>query len=316
MVRLSAALAAAVPLGVTLGLGLWCLVSMLPVLDRPRLIGRVAPYVQDVSAEARELVARAPADPTPLIGAIVAPVMRVSTRAVTRVLGGGDDAVVKLLRQAGRPTTVEAFRSRQVASGMVAAALGTLVAIVLARTGAAPAVAQVAVVVVATIAGIVIPEQLLARSAAARRRRIASELPTVLEFLTLALSAGEGLFDALRRVARTGNGELAVELRRAVAETTSGVALAPALTRMAEVLSLPELERLVEQLVAALDRGSPVVDVLRAQAQDSRDDARRRLLEAAGKKEVAMLVPLVFGVLPVTIAFAIFPGILVLQLGF
>lgn len=29
-----------------------------------------------------------------------------------------------------------------------------------------------------------------------------------------------------------------------------------------------------------------------------------------------MLAPLVFGVLPVTVAFAIFPGILVLQLGF
>jgi tight adherence protein C len=55
--------------------------------------------------------------------------------------------------------------------------------------------------------------------------------------------------------------------------------------------------------------------VLLAHAQDSRDDAKRRLLEAAGRKEVAMMVPLVFLILPVTIAFAIFPGILVLQLG-
>jgi tight adherence protein C len=65
-----------------------------------------------------------------------------------------------------------------------------------------------------------------------------------------------------------------------------------------------------------LDRGTPLVDVLRAQAQDSRDDAKRSILEAAGKKEIAMLVPLVFLILPVTVAFAIFPGIMVLQLGF
>jgi tight adherence protein C len=58
------------------------------------------------------------------------------------------------------------------------------------------------------------------------------------------------------------------------------------------------------------------VEVLRAQAQDSRDDAKRQLLESAGRKEVAMLVPLVFLILPVTVLFAIFPGVMVLQLGF
>jgi tight adherence protein C len=68
-------------------------------------------------------------------------------------------------------------------------------------------------------------------------------------------------------------------------------------------------------VTGALDRGTPLVEVLRAQAQDSRDDAKRRLLELAGRKEVAMLFPLVFLILPITIAFAIFPGILVLQMG-
>jgi tight adherence protein C len=71
----------------------------------------------------------------------------------------------------------------------------------------------------------------------------------------------------------------------------------------------------VEQIVGALERGTPLADVLRAQAQDARDDAKRQLLEVAGHKEVAMLFPLVFGVLPVTIAFAIFPGLVVIQLG-
>jgi len=68
-------------------------------------------------------------------------------------------------------------------------------------------------------------------------------------------------------------------------------------------------------VTGALDRGTPIVEVLRAQAQDSRDEAKRQLLELAGKKEVAMLVPVVFLILPITIAFAIFPGILVLQMG-
>jgi tight adherence protein C len=72
----------------------------------------------------------------------------------------------------------------------------------------------------------------------------------------------------------------------------------------------------VDQITGALERGTPLSEVLRAQAQDGRDEAKRELLEVAGKKEVAMLVPLVFLILPTTIVFAIFPGIFVLQMGF
>ena len=138
----------------------------------------------------------------------------------------------------------------------------------------------------------------------------------MLEFTTLALSAGEGVLDALRRVARTSNGELARELGRVVAAVNTGVPLAEALSRCAVDIGLPAFSRTVDQLLGALERGTPLVEVLRAQAQDSREESKRGLLESAGKKEVAMLVPLVFLILPVTIAFAIFPGVMVLRLGF
>jgi tight adherence protein C len=39
-------------------------------------------------------------------------------------------------------------------------------------------------------------------------------------------------------------------------------------------------------------------------------------MEAAGRKEIAMMVPLVFGVLPLTVIFAVFPGIAAINLGF
>ncbi|MFW8744873.1 type II secretion system F family protein, partial [Mesorhizobium japonicum] len=119
-----------------------------------------------------------------------------------------------------------------------------------------------------------------------------------------------------RRVARVGKGELARELGIVVAEAGAGVPLGEALQRRARLLALPSFTRTVDQLVAALDRGAPLADVLRAEAQDARDEAKRALLEAAGTKEVAMLVPLVFGILPVTVLIAIFPGVLVLQMGF
>ena len=68
------------------------------------------------------------------------------------------------------------------------------------------------------------------------------------------------------------------------------------------------LRRFVDGVVIAVQRGTPLAEVLRAQAQDVREEGRRALMEAGGRKEIAMMVPVVFLILPVTILFAVFPG--------
>lgn len=308
-------LALAVPVGILMGFGLWTLLARVPRIGAERLASRVAPQVADIAPEARELLDRRPAEPLPFVGGLFAPVLRGIRRGFAAVLGG-DDSVERRLRQAGWTLTVEALRGRQLLFGAAAAAAGILLSVVVARSTAAAPGLLAAIVVVATALGVVGPDQLLSRAARARRDRIAAELPTVLEFLTLSLSAGEAVLDALRRMSRAGSGDLAHELSTVVAQVNAGVPLSDALNRCADEIQLAALSRTVDQLTGALDRGSPLVEVLRAQAQDSRDEAKRVLLESAGKKEIAMMLPLVFLILPVTVAFAIFPGILVLQLGF
>jgi tight adherence protein C len=315
MVLVSPLIGAAVAAGAGLGLGLWTLLALLPRVGAPRLTGRVARYLVDVSAEARATAGSRPAEPASLMIAVVAPW---ATRAggILAHVFGGDDAVARRLSQAGSRLGVDGFRARQLLTGVAGAGAGIAVAAVTTQVASTSGVLMAAVIAFGAAIGLVAPDQLLARAARRRQRRIEAELPTVLEFLALALSAGEGVLDALRRVARTGNGELAREFGRVVADVNSGTPLPDALGRCAASIGLAPLTRTVDQLVGALERGTPLVGVFRAQAHDARDDAKRRLIEAAGRNEVAMLVPLVFGVLPVTIAFAIFPGILVLQLGF
>ena len=72
--------------------------------------------------------------------------------------------------------------------------------------------------------------------------------------------------------------------------------------------SLPPLARFVDGVAIAVERGTPLAEVLRAQAVDVREAGKRALLEAGGRKEIAMMVPVVFLVLPVTVLFALFPG--------
>lgn len=301
--------------GLALGLGLWSIVSLVPRLSRPTLTSRVAPYVLDVSEEARRLVGRTPSDPLPVLGIVLSPPIT----AIASLLGevaGGAESTAQRLRQAGLAMTVTDFRSRQLVWAAVAGGVGVAVAIGANRLQEVPVVAQAGIVILFAIGGFVGRDYLLQRDAKARLARMEAELPTVLEFLTLSLSAGEGILDAVRRISRISRGELARELALVVAETNSGVPFTDAVTRTATALQLAPFSRFTEQLAGALERGTPLAEVLRAQAQDARDQAKRELLESAGRKEVAMLVPLVFLILPTTIAFAIFPGILVLQMGF
>jgi tight adherence protein C len=44
-------------------------------------------------------------------------------------------------------------------------------------------------------------------------------------------------------------------------------------------------------VATAVERGTPLADVLRAQAQDVREAGRRALMEEGGKKEIAMMIP-------------------------
>ena len=314
MVRLDALTGWGVLCGIGLGLGLWSLASIVPRLSRPRLATRVAPYVVDVSAGARDLLSRRTVDPLPVVGDLFAPAFLWLRSLLGSVLGGG--ATIELrLRQSSSPLTVEAFRSRQLEWAIGAALLGLAVPLALTPVRPIGPAVVAAIILVAAACGIVLCDRMLQRAAQKRLARTTGELPTVLEFLTLSLAAGEGILDALRRVGRVSHGELAVELSAVVAEVNTGVPLAESLNALASGMRLPALNRCVEQVTGALERGTPLAEVLRAQAQDAREDAKRDLLEIAGKKEVAMLFPLVFLILPVTIVFAIYPGIFVLQFG-
>ncbi|MDQ1574534.1 MAG: tight adherence protein [Actinomycetota bacterium] len=301
--------------GLALGLGLWLLVSLTPRLSRPNLISRVAPYVIDVSADARNFLDRRTADPLPVFGVLLDPVLSRAQRLVSAILGGSE-LTERRLRQAGLSLSVDEFRSRQVIWAAGAAGAAIVVGIIGSAIQPLPIPAEGAFVIVACVAGFLGRDYALQRRAAARAKRMSRELPTVLEFMTLSLSAGEGILDAIRRVSRISHGELAAELATVIGDVNTGVPLADSLARLSSQLELPSLTRAIDQITGALERGTPLAEVLRAQAQDARDDAKRQLLELSGKKEVAMLVPLVFLILPTTIAIAIFPGIFVLQLGF
>ena len=315
MVPLNAVPALGVLLGAVLGLGLWLVLAATPRLGRPRLVERVAPYVADISGEARRLLARRSSDPSPVLSALVGP-LAARARTIASQWLGGNETIAKRLRQAGSDTSVERFRGEQLAWSAAAFAGATVLVLFAPAFAGLPGVVRTAAPFIAAALGAALRDWMLQRAARRRLARVSAELATVLEFLTLSLTAGEGMLDAIRRVSRTGSGELPTEFAGVAAAVGTGVPLATALAELRDGLDHPALSRAIDQVLGALERGAPLSAVLRAQAGDARAEAKRTIIELAGRKEIAMLVPLIFLILPVTIAFALFPGYLVLQAGF
>lgn len=249
------------------------------------------------------------------------------TSAVVRLLGLHDagarlerfgsprEEVRRRLDRAGSAESVDHFRARQVVWTVAGLAAGLGLALLLAATRGAAVVPLVALVVVAGGCGYVACDQALTTRVRRREERLLAELPTVAELLALAVAAGESPPAALERVGSTARGELAGEIRRMVAEVRAGAPVTAALTALADRSGLPPLSRFAEGIVVALERGTPLAEVLRAQADDVREAGRRSLLEAGGRKEILMMVPVVFLVLPVTVVFAVFPSLATLRIG-
>ncbi len=304
-----------IALGALCGLGVWIILTTLPSFRSASLQKRVAYMVADISAQAYADVTQKSSAPLPQFDFGVAH-LKARLLGLTERFAGPGDALELDLARAGSQLSVSEFRARQVTWGLWGAAAGLLVDGAVAVAVQPIALAYVIVPLLGVLVGFLSVRYFLGYASKSRVKRIEAQLPAVWEFLSLSLSAGEGLPDALRRMASIGHGDVTDEFRVVVLDVQIGIPLATALQTMGRKLRISSLSRGLEQILGALNRGTPVSAVLQAHALDAREDAKRRLLESAGQKEVAMLVPLVFLILPVTIVFAVFPGLLVIQTGF
>lgn len=147
-----------------------------------------------------------------------------------------------------------------------------------------------------------------------RVREIESEFPAVIEMITLAVGAGESPASALKRISARATGHLAREFGRVVTEIENGDSFTLALDELSRRLSSDAIRRFVDSLVISISRGSSLVDTLTHSANEARNQERVRLLTAAGKSEISMMIPVVFLILPISILFALYPSLTNLNL--
>ncbi|WP_196716703.1 type II secretion system F family protein [Actinomyces trachealis] len=302
--RIGTICGAGVALGLLLVLSAWR-------ASRPRLGDRVAPYMH--FRRGPQSVVAQTASARTVSGALLG--LLGEAGAFFESIGSADASVRRRLTRSGSRLTVEEVRLQQVlwaAAGVVAVvSLGLA-----ARTVRPVNLAAVGLLaIVAAVGGAAARDWWLTHQVERRHQVIEAELPDVVELLALVVGAGQGPVTAMERIVSLGQGALIEEVARALSDVRAGTTLSAAMSSMAERVGIGSVTRLADAVAAALERGTPLAEVLRAQAADAREASRRRLIEEGGRREIAQMVPVVFLILPITVVFALFPGLLVLRLG-
>jgi tight adherence protein C len=298
-------------LGASFGLGLVTVVLRVLTLRRPQLAMRVLPYVRDLPQADRPVVpATAGTGP---FHALFDPALASAGDSLGRLLGG-NASIRRRLERANLPMTVHDFRVEQVLWGLVAFGATAALSLMVALRSPGRTVPLLVLCAVAFVLGVLLRENRLSAQVTERERRILAEFPTVAELLALAVGAGEGPVAALDRVVTRSRGELAADLGAVLADIRTGTPVTSALDALAARAGLPVVARFAEGMAVAIERGTPLAGVLHAQAADVREAGRRALIESGARKEILMMVPVVFLVLPVTVVFAFWPGVVGLHL--
>jgi len=166
------------------------------------------------------------------------------------------------------------------------------------------------------------------RSAKERKRLLDGELPTFIQYLTLMISSGLSPLRAIEIISTRsnqvrqknevssypGSSVILEEMRYLIIQIHNGATIIQGLEEFVRRTETQAARRFANSMIIALDRGTPLVPVLTSLIRDSRVDAKNAMLRRAGKAEIALMIPIVFLLLPISVLFALFPSLTQLQI--
>jgi tight adherence protein C len=139
------------------------------------------------------------------------------------------------------------------------------------------------------------------------------EIPDFASILWFAVSAGEPLDSALRLSVSRSTGYISTQFERVLRNVDHGSVLLVELQKLAAEAKSEQLRELATKLAVALNNGSALADLLSDFIQSSTAILRSELLTLAGKNETKMMIPMVFVILPLTVMFALYPSLALIQ---
>ncbi|MGX6998326.1 type II secretion system F family protein [Caballeronia sp. KNU42] len=196
--------------------------------------------------------------------------------------------------------------------GLICAGLTVMLGSNIPMIGQYPAV-RGAMMLLAFIVGMIVPEYVVAFRASRRRKKMAGCLPDALDLLVICTNAGNSLGVSIRRVAdelRTICPPLADEFSLTADELKLSGDSTRALQGLAERIDLPSIRALISTLVQSMRYGTPITQALRTLSRTERLTHIASLEEKAAKLAPKMVVPMMLFILPAVVLIAAGPAVI------
>jgi tight adherence protein C len=218
-----------------------------------------------------------------------------------------EDKIGFKLVSAGLARTVSpvGYLAAKVVLGAIGVVLGGLLG---ALTGSP--IQTLLVAVVGGLLGFLGPDVLVTMRTRKRRDLMRRELPDSLDVLAVSVEAGLGFDAAMSKLGEYLEGPLVEEFLLVLAELRIGESRSNALRKMADRVDIPELTAVVNSLIQAEQLGSPLGQMLRVQAQESRNRRQVAAEEQAMKAPVKMLLPTAVFIFPAMFVVILAPAML------
>ena len=142
-----------------------------------------------------------------------------------------------------------------------------------------------------------------------KQSEINEELVSILQMLSIMVSAGESPMSAMKYVSKRSEGILPSLIKQSFMKYEDGRTLTQTLNFIATATGSSQVRRLTNSVQIAIHRGTPILEVLNNQVLALNKQINFNLMKLSGKSEITLLIPVVFLILPVSISFAIWPSI-------
>ena len=239
----------------------------------------------------------------PALWRLAGPLIHLLTPMAARVLVAPGGRLAVALRRAAldRALTPAQFQAGRLVAGGLSA---LLVALPLSRS----ALSLATPMLLAALIGWALPRVWLHERASRLASRMLKELPFFLDVLTLSLESGLNLTGALNQAIDKGPpGPMRQQLMRVARDLRAGRRRDEALRDLADRTGLPQVGSLVSALITAERQGASLGAILRAQAEQRRNERFHRAEKLAMEAPVKMLLPLLLFVFPCTFLILFFP---------
>lgn len=221
----------------------------------------------------------------------------------------GSQRQKKLLMQAGWAISSEEYMVIQLICMVGLGAVGAM----LALTSGETVFNTVLYFLCGAFAGYALLRYGCSSAATRRKSTMETQLPDVLDLLSVSVAAGLGFERAMLHIISTMEGPLIDELTVTYREMSMGRSRKEALTLLGERCGVEDLTAVTGALVQAGDLGIPIRNVLQSQSAAIRRSRRSKVQEKAAKVSTKILLPMIAFIFPVLIIVLLGPSLITIM---